>query len=196
MHLEQILPAECVKTLPEHDPVPRLNLQEADHTLERLRIGNHVQILQLLVGVQPTAGGGGGPRHRGNHWYRPGGSSSRHRCSAQLRRPLCGTGQAAGPLKGIAQRARGALPTALGGAVRNSGFHQGGPVFCCCCRRSSANFQVFVIVLPFAVLLWWLCCRRRWFCRSRLCFRRFFLVGVASLLVVCINLCLSVLVVV
>jgi hypothetical protein len=95
--------------------------------------------------------------------YRPGGS--RHCCSAQLRRPLCGTGQAAGPLKGIAQRARGTLPTALGGAVRNSGFR--GTVLvvpCCCCRRNSANFQVFVVVLPFAVLLWWLCCRRRRFC--------------------------------
>jgi hypothetical protein len=196
--VEHALPAECVETLPKDDPVPRLNLQEADHTLERLRIGNDVQILQLLVGVQPTAGGGGGPR-RGDYWYRPGGGSSRHHCSAQLRRPLCGTGQAAGPLKRIAQRARGTLPAALGGAVRNSGFRRVLVLPCCCCRRNSANFQVFVVVLPFAVLLWGLCCRIRRFCRSsrrRLCFRGFFLVGVAALLVVCIDLCLSVIVVV
>jgi hypothetical protein len=158
------IPAECVETLPKDDTVARFNLQEAYHTLERLRIGNHVQILQLLVGVQPPAGDGG-PRRRGGHWYRPGGGGSRHRCSAQLRRPLCGTGQAAGPLKGIAQRARGALPAALWGAVRNSGFRRVLDVpCCCCCRRNSANFQVFVVVLPFAVLLWWLCCRIRWFC--------------------------------
>jgi hypothetical protein len=195
--VEHTVPAECMETLPKDNPVPRLYLQEADHTFERLRIGNDVQILQLLVGVQPTAGGDGGPRRRGDHWYRPGGS--RHRCSAQLRRPLCGTGKAAGPLKGIAQRACGALPTALGGAVRNSGsLRRVLFVPCCCCRRNSADFQVFVVVLPFAVLLWWLCCRIRRFCRSwrRLCFRGFFLVGGASLLVVCIDLCLSVLVVV
>lgn len=51
----QALLAEGVEAFAEHHSVARLNVQEAHHALERFRVGNHVQVVQLFVVEQSVS---------------------------------------------------------------------------------------------------------------------------------------------
>ena len=51
-HYINNLLAEGVKTFPEDNPVPRLDVHVADGALEILSVGNNIKILQLFVGIK------------------------------------------------------------------------------------------------------------------------------------------------
>ena len=79
--------AECVKTLPQHHSVPRLDVEVADCALEILSIGNNIKILQLFVGVQVVC-----CLLLLDLWLRHNG------LGPEVWRPVCGAGEAARPL--------------------------------------------------------------------------------------------------
>ena len=49
--MEQI-PAKCMETLPEDDPIAGFDFEEANDALEPLHVGDDVEVVQQLVVVK------------------------------------------------------------------------------------------------------------------------------------------------